>query len=210
VKRSPLVATLFILFASAVCLQAGTITDVVQVYGTSMPWVTTDVSACGLGSSPINSSFLYGLQDGTCPTVESLTAFAPGGILTISYLASYVEEYMAPSGIDCRVKVPADVPALKLPSNFRHNLFLAVKEALNNVVRHSRAAEVRFEIAIEAAELKVNVADNGCGFDTAQVSGGNGLSNYDGRLAAIGGHCQICSRPGGGTAITFAIPLPPS
>jgi signal transduction histidine kinase len=128
----------------------------------------------------------------------------------ISYLASYVEEYMAPSGIDCRVKVPADVPALKLPSNFRHNLFLAVKEALNNVVRHSRAAEVRFEIAIEAAELKVNVADNGCGFDTAQVSGGNGLSNYDGRLAAIGGHCQICSRPGGGTAITFAIPLPPS
>jgi signal transduction histidine kinase len=128
----------------------------------------------------------------------------------ISYLASYVEEYMAPSGIDCRVKVPADVPALKLPSNFRHNLFLAVKEALNNVVRHSRAAEVRFEIAIEAAELKVNVADNGCGFDTAQVSGGNGLSNYEGRLAAIGGHCQICSRPGEGTAITFAIPLPPS
>ncbi|HUC86357.1 MAG TPA: ATP-binding protein, partial [Candidatus Acidoferrales bacterium] len=83
----------------------------------------------------------------------------------------------------------------------------AVKEALNNVVRHSRATEVRFEIAIEAPELKLNIADNGCGFEAGKIAEGNGLSNYDGRLAAIGGHCQVCSQPGGGTTVTFVIPL---
>jgi signal transduction histidine kinase len=126
----------------------------------------------------------------------------------ISYLGSYAEEYMSPSGMACRVKVPADIPSLKLTADFRHNLFLAVKEALNNVVRHSRAAEVLFEIAIHPSELRVNVVDDGCGFEAGQILEGNGLSNYNGRLAGLGGHCQICSRPGGGTAITFAIPLP--
>jgi len=126
----------------------------------------------------------------------------------ISYLGSYAEEYLSPSGIACRVKAPAEVPSLKLTADFRHNLFLAVKEALNNAVRHSRATEVLFEIAVQTPELRVHITDNGCGFAADQTTDGNGLANYNGRLAGLGGHCQICSRPGGGTAITFVIPLP--
>jgi signal transduction histidine kinase len=126
----------------------------------------------------------------------------------ISYLGSYAEEYMAPSGIACRVKAPADVPSLKLTADFRHNLFLAVKEALNNVVRHSGATEMRFEIAVAPGELRVTITDDGGGFATDQAANGNGLANCNGRLASLGGHCQISSRPGNGTAVTFVIPLP--
>jgi signal transduction histidine kinase len=115
---------------------------------------------------------------------------------------------MAPSGIACRVKAPADVPSLKLTADFRHNLFLAVKEALNNVVRHSGATEMRFEIAVAPGELRVTITDDGGGFATDQAANGNGLANCNGRLASLGGHCQISSRPGNGTAVTFVIPLP--
>ncbi len=93
-KRSPLVATLFILFASAVCLQAGTITDSVTVNGTSMPWVTTGGASCVMSSSLNTTYFSYGLQDGTCPIVvnssNSGISFAPGGILSITYQSGLV------------------------------------------------------------------------------------------------------------------------
>jgi hypothetical protein len=93
VKRSPLVAPLFFLFASALCLQAGTITDNVTVYGTSMPWMTTGGALCGLSSATNTTYFSYGLQDGTCPIVvnsSSGISFAPGGILTITYQSGLV------------------------------------------------------------------------------------------------------------------------
>jgi hypothetical protein len=58
-----------------------------------MPWVTTGGSACGLSSALNTASFAYGMQDGTCPTVVSSTSgisFAPGGILSITYLSGLV------------------------------------------------------------------------------------------------------------------------
>jgi signal transduction histidine kinase len=128
----------------------------------------------------------------------------------ISYLGSYVEDYLSPSGIGCRVKVPAEVPSIKLAADFRHNLFLAVKESLNNVVRHAHATEVVVEIAVNGQELEIKVADNGCGFDPGRPTEGNGLANYEGRLGAIGGRCQIRSQPGSGSEIIFTIPLPPA
>ncbi len=126
----------------------------------------------------------------------------------ISYLGSYAEEYLSPSGIACRLKIPADVPPLQLTAQVRHNLFLAVKEALHNVVRHARASEVMIEMTITGRQLKITIADNGQGFNPAKPANGNGLSNFNGRLASIGGQCQITSRPNAGTVIAFILPLP--
>ncbi len=57
----------------------------------------------------------------------------------VSYLCSYAEEYLSAAGLACRLKIPSHIPSVKLTSQFRHNLFLAVKETLHNVVCHARA-----------------------------------------------------------------------
>jgi signal transduction histidine kinase len=126
----------------------------------------------------------------------------------INYLGSYAEEYLSPSGIACRLKIPSNPPALRLTAQVRHNIFLAVKEALRNVVRHAHASEVIIEIIFDGQQLKIAIADNGQGFNATKPPNGNGLLNFSGRLASIGGQCQIASRPSAGTVITFIIPLP--
>jgi len=125
-----------------------------------------------------------------------------------SYYSLFAQRFLNLAGVACRLQVADSFPDAPMDSRMRHGLFLAFKEALNNAVRHSRATEVLFEIAVQTPELRVRITDNGCGFAADQTKDGNGLANYNGRLAGLGGHCQICSRPGGGTAITFVIPLP--
>jgi signal transduction histidine kinase len=106
----------------------------------------------------------------------------------------------------------------------RHNLFLAFKETLNNVVRHAAATEVRVTVSLGAPGLELMVQDNGRGFDfsavssslepgggasplPARVRSGNGLLNLRRRLEEMGGQCGVASVPGSGTAVRFTVPL---
>jgi signal transduction histidine kinase len=95
-------------------------------------------------------------------------------------------------------------------------LFLACKEALNNVARHADASEVRISMAFVAEVFEMTIEDNGRGFhpgafkdpsdhDPDRLAGGNGLSTMNQRLAVIGGHCEIASAPGRGTQVTFRV-----
>jgi signal transduction histidine kinase len=102
------------------------------------------------------------------------------------------------------------LPPALLTAQTRHDLFLAVKEALNNAAKHSGATEVWLRIRSEANELLVAVEDNGRGFDPAATNApGNGLDNMRARLQAAGGRTEIVSRPGQGTMVRFRLPLPP-
>jgi signal transduction histidine kinase len=93
----------------------------------------------------------------------------------------------------------------------RHNLFLAFKEGLHNVVKHSGATEVHIAFALQPAGFAVTISDNGRGFDPAAGGAGrawrNGLGNMRQRLTEIGGHCAIESRPGEGTQVIFSLPV---
>ncbi|MEW6158327.1 MAG: two-component regulator propeller domain-containing protein [Verrucomicrobiota bacterium] len=128
------------------------------------------------------------------------------------YLASFVEEFTAAANINCRVDVPRDLPEWPLCSEARHSLFLAVKEAVNNAVRHGCATEICFRMRLEARDLEICVQDNGAGFDPERLtpgqSGGNGLSNLQTRLASLGGRCEIQSQPGAGTTVLLRFSLP--
>jgi signal transduction histidine kinase len=90
-------------------------------------------------------------------------------------------------------------------------VFQAVKELLNNVVKHARATQVTIEIAGAPQELKVSVTDNGGGFETAALErhspGGFGLLNIRERLAHIGGGLDIESAPGQGCRATIRVSL---
>jgi signal transduction histidine kinase len=126
----------------------------------------------------------------------------------IGYLGSYAEEFLSASGIGCRLRIPMDLPPLPLSADVRHSLFLAVKEALNNIARHSRATEVVVEMTLKEGDLGIILTDNGRGFDAAHPAQGNGLSNLQERLAGMGGRCEISSHPQSGTVIALSVRLP--
>jgi signal transduction histidine kinase len=119
-----------------------------------------------------------------------------------SYLFQYAQDFFANSGVRCRLDVPARLPELTLSTQERHNLFMAVKEALNNVSKHARATEVRIGLASTGSQLIITIADNGSGFDPDRVAeSGNGLGNMRQRLERIGGKLTLKSQPGVGTEI---------
>ena len=126
----------------------------------------------------------------------------------IIYLCKHTQNFLDATGIRCRFDVPPELPAKTLNQLTRRNLFLAIKEALNNAAKHSEATELTVRINLSGPRLNVIVADNGCGFDSAQASQErNGLTNMRLRLAEIGGDCQVASRPGEGCQVSFQVPL---
>jgi len=135
------------------------------------------------------------------PKRNSLQSFA-------DYLGSYAGEFLSASNIACRLRIPIECGAVMLTGAARHSLFLAIKEALNNVIRHASATEVELQMTQSDNRLEIVIADNGRGFDGNTTRQGNGLTNLRERLEALHGQCQIESQPGKGTTVKFIVPLP--
>ncbi len=125
-----------------------------------------------------------------------------------NYLVHYTEEYFRHSAVACQLDLPAELPDWPVSAEVRHNMFLVVKEAMNNVARHSGASEVRLELKLKGTILSIAVRDNGCGFDPRKPGRqGNGLRNMAQRLQQLGGHLRIESSPGAGAGITLELDL---
>jgi signal transduction histidine kinase len=125
----------------------------------------------------------------------------------IEYLASYAEEFLANVQIACRVEMPKCYTERIISSETRHDVMLAVREALNNAVRHGRPSQVLLLLNIAENRLKMTIQDNGCGFKPAHVKG-NGLVNLHQRMGKLGGSCEILHSLGGGTTVVLQLPLP--
>lgn len=131
----------------------------------------------------------------------------------VSYLCHHAEEYLNAAGIRCRLDVPEASPARLVTAAVRHNVYLIVKEALHNVVKHSGATEVLLRIAINDEKLMVAVTDNGRGFNasadaaTPRAPGrrGNGLENMRRRADEIGGQLELQSEAGHGTRVQLTV-----
>ena len=125
-----------------------------------------------------------------------------------SYIVKYAESFFQGTPVRCRFDVDDDLPVLACDLGVRRNLFLAVKEALNNVLRHSQADEVALKIRLRKNEIVVSVTDNGKGFDPATADRErNGLHNMKIRAADAGGQLTIDSQPGAGCKLEFRVPL---
>jgi signal transduction histidine kinase len=125
-----------------------------------------------------------------------------------SYYSLFAQRFLNLAGMACRLDVAESFPSTPLDSRVRHSLFLALKEALNNAVRHSAAKEVRIEMACANGMLQIVVADNGRGFEIgATRPGSDGLASMKARMEKLGGQCAITSQPGEGTRIVFHLPL---
>jgi signal transduction histidine kinase/ligand-binding sensor domain-containing protein len=131
----------------------------------------------------------------------------------MAYLESFAQDFLGTARVRCRFDVPLELPVLPLTAEARHNLFLAFKEALHNVVKHSGATEVRIGAGLTSTQFSLILEDNGCGFPPVEAGRkgfGNGLPNMRRRLAKIGGQCEIEPVPGKGTAVMFVVKLVPA
>jgi signal transduction histidine kinase len=125
-----------------------------------------------------------------------------------NYLSQYSGTVIRDAGLRCRLDIPALLPSLELPAGLRHRLMMAVKEALNNALKHAHATEVWVRLELDGPRLLLTVTDDGGGFDPETVKRGNGLDHLEQRMEEIGGTCQVESRLAGGTCIRLTVPLP--
>lgn len=136
----------------------------------------------------------------------------------INYIGKFAQDFLSDGNIAYRLEVPPQLPHWPIRSQMRHNLFLALKEALHNVLKHAAAKKVRIVLTVEDERFRLVVLDDGRGFATGstppapdspvlRLEGGNGLVNMKARLEEIGGQCEVRSEPGAGTSVTFTVPV---
>lgn len=125
----------------------------------------------------------------------------------VDYLAAFAREFLDIARIPLRVDITGEIPDLPLATSRRHGVFLAAREALNNIAKHSGATGVNLHAAIADGVLEIRIEDNGCGFEPDYAAGGNGLGNLRARMQEAGGDCRIETRRRQGTTVFLTLPL---
>lgn len=129
----------------------------------------------------------------------------------VAYLVQSTEEFLDAAGLSMRFDVPQNLPAVPLDGTSRHRLFLAVREALHNAVKHSGGTRVTLAVRLDRGSLEITVRDDGRGFDPGRPMvgvGHDGLANMRRRMKEAGGTCTIESAPGRETEVRLVRPLP--
>jgi signal transduction histidine kinase len=123
----------------------------------------------------------------------------------VSYIRSYALEYFESTPVNCRVFTPEDIDPIELSGDKRRNIFLCVKETLNNALKHSKASEIKINFQIDD-KLEIRIADNGVGADMQSVRQfGNGLKNINKRMTSIGGSYTMNKQDGTITVLTLPL-----
>lgn len=130
---------------------------------------------------------------------------------TLENLASYIQKYtnnfLEFHELNGRAFLSVDIPVMTLSAQLRRNVFLIVKEALQNIHKHSGASVVELKMNFEPDRFIVQISDNGKGFSEQKIAvEGNGLRNMRKRTSDIGGTIRIETRPEGGSEITLSVP----
>ncbi|HSL25116.1 MAG TPA: GAF domain-containing sensor histidine kinase [Acidimicrobiia bacterium] len=119
------------------------------------------------------------------------------------------EQFESFSGLSCRSAVQG-APA-RIAGQAEITLYRIVQEALHNVAAHAQAREVEVELDFTSDRLRLEVRDDGRGFDPAAArssAGGHlGLTSMRQRAESLGGELQVDSAPGSGTAVRAVVPV---
>ncbi len=125
----------------------------------------------------------------------------------MNYACKYAQEYLALASLRYRADVPAQLPAIPIPPEVRHNVFLAFKEAVNNVVKHAQASEVWIRLQLQSGHFVLSIEDNGRGLDGNAAKSRNGLRNMRKRMEDIGGQFETGTASGRGTIVRLTVPV---
>lgn len=132
----------------------------------------------------------------------------------LAYLGRVVQEFARRANLTCHFDVPLDLGPLEVTAEYRHELYLVLREALHNVSKHAAASTIWFSVRRENDEFRFRLEDNGRGFPPAESPpaegrrGGLGRQSMERRLARLGGRLVAGDRPGGGAVVEFRVRLP--
>ena len=125
-----------------------------------------------------------------------------------NYACKYAQDYFALAGVSFRADLPADLPPTPILPEVRHNIFLAFKEAVNNVVKHAQATEARVKLSLEPEQFILSITDNGRGLgDISSKKLRNGMKNMRKRLVDVHGEFDIAPGANGGTVVQMRVPI---
>lgn len=116
-------------------------------------------------------------------------------------LEDYAMEMASAKGIDIIIVKEEQVKQLRLPMEQRKNIYLIIKEAVNNAIKYSHCTQLKITASAHNKQTVFHVSDNGIGFDDTCISKGNGLFNMQTRATELQGKLDIESVPGRGTNI---------
>lgn len=128
----------------------------------------------------------------------------------VNYICKYAQDYLGVAGIKYRLDVPSEVPAATIAPDFRHNVFLAAKEAITNVVRHAHAGSAWVRVRLGQNSFTVEIEDNGRGLtnmDPERAKTRHGLSNMRKRMEEVGGSFALEGGAEGGALVRLTVPL---
>lgn len=125
----------------------------------------------------------------------------------IARMREYTTDYLEDYPIEVHYDLPENIPQTAISKESHRELFMVIKESLNNIVKHSNATLILFSILLDAKQIRLTIKDNGQGFSTDSKSLGNGLRNMQSRLTQIGGKIEIESKINQGTSVDLVLPL---
>lgn len=123
----------------------------------------------------------------------------------IIYIRRFAYEFLDQHQIAFELKIPDEIPDMKISGEKRRNIFLVVKEALHNVVKHSGSPTATVSVEFDT-DLKISIYDQGASEeDNLNENHGNGLYNMKQRMKKIGGTCTF--KNGSGWTVMLSLPL---
>lgn len=185
-----------------------------------------------LGSGLSKISFLSEIVTSKCKEDKSLTEACVGITETSSYLIDnmkdliwalnpenttlanlvarireYSSDYIDGLGSELILNFPENISNTPISKDFHHEIFMVVKECLNNIVKHAQASEICISLTIEYNQFQLLISDNGIGMNLDTIKNGNGLNNIRNRMTAISGKAEIESFTNNGTKINLTAPI---
>jgi ligand-binding sensor domain-containing protein/signal transduction histidine kinase len=126
----------------------------------------------------------------------------------INYVCKYAQDYFALAELRYRLDVPPQLPHTPITPELRHNIFLAAKEAVNNVVKHAHASSAWLRLQLGDGEFVLEIEDDGRGIAVGDdAKGRNGLRNMRKRMEDVGGKFETGPGAEGGTRIRLTVPV---
>ena len=128
----------------------------------------------------------------------------------INYVCKYAQDYLAVAEVRYRLEVPTPLPATPISPELRHNVFLAAKEAITNVVKHARAKSASVRLKLEPGRFSLEIEDDGRGLggmDPKAAAARNGLRNMRKRMEDVGGSFAIEPGAEGGAVVKLSAPI---
>jgi signal transduction histidine kinase/ligand-binding sensor domain-containing protein len=125
----------------------------------------------------------------------------------INFIAKYHQDVINSNKLTGKLKIPSYIPYLFVRAELRRDIFLTIKETVNNTLKHASASELNLYISISADKIDICITDNGIGFNQDKVFYGNGLGSLQKRAIKNKGSFTIKSKENAGTEVILSFPI---